>query len=71
MNDKIKNIVNKSDDVSLDQAEMIYVVEQYIKEKKSVDVKIELNMFNPFKVHSEIKRLNHAYNIAKAFYLGK
>ncbi len=61
----INNIINKR--LPTNQ-EMIFVVEQYIKEKKDKDVEISLN---PNKAFHELRLLNKAYIVAAEYFLNK
>ena len=73
----VTEIVNRESASEYATKELTYVVEQYIKEKKGVDVEI-----NPFKhaknspfggviVQIAMQQLNHAYDVAAAYFLDK
>jgi len=75
---EVKEIIRKE---KLEQSEMEFVIEQYIKEKKGRDVKI--NIHNNQMIHlipkefqqsilqKELQLLNEAYNVACSYYFKK
>jgi len=65
MNNRIKEIISKDDSIGLDQEEMIFVVEQYIYEKK----KKRVNIVFSFDIMQETQKLHHAFNVAKGYFL--
>jgi len=73
----IKKIINKT---HLEQSEMQYVVEQYIKEKKGVDVEINLlkgvsnDVPEPFIImhlRQQLQLLVNAFEIACKYFANK
>lgn len=71
----VSDIIRKTE---LSQAEMQFVVEQYIKERKGVNVNIHIalptNSFERLSMHfaqDQIIKLTNAYNDACGWYLNK
>lgn len=84
MENRVKEIINKPDSEVLDQVDMEYVVEQYIKERKGKSVKVLLpgpnhplaqampkEVFAQMVFAPEFEKLAHAFNHAKAYFKNK
>lgn len=84
MEKRIKEIIEKPDTVAIDQKDMVYVVQEYIKEKKGVHVPIIMPgeshpMFNVMPKALFIQaiykpacdKLAHAYMYAKLHFQTK
>jgi len=59
---------------SLNQKEMEYVVEQYIKSKKNIDVNIDITPINNIGLmmfRSQFNKLSIAFEVAAKYYLNK
>ena len=48
-------IINRDESVPITQDEALYVIKEYVKIRKGVDIKPIINFFSPF---SEIKLMN-------------
>jgi len=71
-------IIEKPDSTPLSTDEMVFVVEQYIKEKKGQAVEINPlkrldpnHPFFPMQCQQKIKMLHEAYNVAKSYFKNK
>ena len=74
----LKEIVLRSNSIPVTDTEMCFVVQEYIKEKKSVSVDINLmkrlNTHDPFFQHEYLDQANkliRAYNVASGYFLTK
>lgn len=72
----VEEIVNRPTSQPVDQSEMIYVVEQYIKDKKGVEVDINLlkgiNKKSPMAsilLQEQLGMLVEAFEIARGYYV--
>lgn len=68
----VYNIVNRSNGTIISTQEMIFVLEQYIKEKKGVNVTISILSRKPKSSASylaEHMKLNRAFNVALSYFL--
>ena len=74
----VENIVTRDNRIALETHEMQFVVQEYIKEKKGSNVKINLmkglNQHDPFfamEYLQEVNKLMNAYNVAQGYFLNK
>lgn len=71
----LQTIINQRDTVPLSEAEMLFVVEQYIEDRKGVSVDIDVyrdygsDTINAMIYQTQIQKLMEAYNIAKGYYV--
>lgn len=63
----IKEIVNRPYNVPISQDESLYLIEQYVKDKKGVDVNIHILM-NPFTIERHTKLMLKALPYAIAHF---
>ena len=65
----IKDIVNKPDTYEFSQDEMIFVISEYIKDRKGIEVKPRINTsFGQFVTMNELNIMNHLFNYALNWY---
>lgn len=63
----LEEIINRPDDQQIAVQEAAFVIEQYIKERKGVDIKCTPDFANPFEQINLLK----AYNTAREYYKNK
>tara|TARA_R110002096_G_scaffold60958_1_gene151774 strand:+ start:3668 stop:3880 length:213 start_codon:yes stop_codon:yes gene_type:complete len=70
----MRGILEISKSTHVHQMEMQYVVEQYIKEKKGVDISVALDVtsiIGRMTIQSQLNKLTHAFNVASAYFISK
>lgn len=68
----LKEIISRHDRYPVDEMEMIFVVENYIKDRKGVNVNIDIRTNrNEISYTFQIHKLINAYNYAKIYHNNK
>ncbi len=74
----LQEIINRPNNSTFETKELEFVVESYIKDKKGVDVSINItkgvpinNMFTQHIFAAQVEKLNTAFDYAQKHYLNK
>lgn len=74
----LTEIITRKSPYNISQDEMCYVVEQYIKDKKSYDISINIekrvipiNMLRKTMIVNQLQKLNQAFDIAQKYFVTK
>ena len=64
----LKQLISQSDHIPLEQKECFFIIEQYIKARKGVDVRVGISPFDVFRINHKLRLMIHMTNIAIAWF---